>query len=529
MVVDNTGLVPAGVNTKSNTATATEATTGPYSSNTVTITITANANLQVSKSVSSPAAMVETACSSPCASTVDYSLTNTPVQTGKVIVYDNGVQVGVDNGTGVIIGGNLQNSTIDYTTGAIHLEFISSPSGDVTVSYNQPANPGDTIVYTVTVESTGSGLQPRTDENDADNAYFDATNNRVVFSVGNLARGQTRDMTFTVVVDSEMPNGTTSVTNTATASASNTASKNGIETFNVQAAPSLSLRKSAPDVLAWPLTTLAAPAFPITDKISVNSTSYFSVGDVITVGGVPAQVIAVTSRPVLLTTVAAFAPAGANNVQVNSTANISIGDWININDGIFNNTVTQVTNIVGTILTINPALTFNAAVGNPVNAINVFLSAPVTGGIGTAVRPALKFRLVYTNSGDAEATNVVVRDTLQPGLTFIPAPFSSSECSNVGQLVSCGLGTLSAGESGVLTVHASIGGTGTYTNFGQMVSDELPTFDSNTTTTAVGGIELTKSTSTPSVINNPTDGPDVATYTITFRRNLFQCTSHWSH
>jgi uncharacterized repeat protein (TIGR01451 family) len=138
MVVDNTGLVPAGVNTKSNTATATEATTGPYSSNTVTITITANANLQVSKSVSSPAAMVETACSSPCASTVDYSLTNTPVQTGKVIVYDNGVQVGVDNGTGVIIGGNLQNSTIDYTTGAIHLEFISSPSGDVTVSYNQP-------------------------------------------------------------------------------------------------------------------------------------------------------------------------------------------------------------------------------------------------------------------------------------------------------------------------------------------------------------------------------------------------------
>lgn len=460
--------VPAGVNIKSNTATANEAITGPYTSNTVIVSITTNANLSSTKSVSLPAPHAETICASSCPSTIDYTLANTPVHTGKLNILVNGTQAGVDSGTGIIIGDNFKNSTIDYATGALHLEFITAPApGDsISASYNAPAHPGDTLEYTITVRNTGADTatgvlvtdpipvnsryqnntlvyegSPQTDISGDDFAYFDAGNNRVVFAVGDLPVTGTRTMKFSVTIDEPLPDGTTTITNIATASASNIASKDGTAAFNIQATPVLSLHKNAPSLVPYPLTTVTFGGVGVT-TITVANVQYISVGDVISVGGTASIVTAINTSTRVLT-----------------------------------------------------------------------LETPVTAGPGTQVIPTIKFTLSYVNSGKADATNVIIRDTLQPGLSFLSA-YSSPECSNVPP-ITCTIGTLSAGEGGSKIIYVRPTGLGTYNNFSQMLSNELDTFSSNTTTTIVGGIKVAKSTSTPTVINNPADGIDYATYAIT--------------
>lgn len=464
--------VPPGVTSRSNTATATEATTGPYSSNTVTVSISTNANLSITKTVSSPARYVDAVGTGTGAQTVfDATLTSTPVQMSTLRILVDGTEVGADSGTGVIIGTNLKNSTINYTTGALHLEFISAPANGaaITASYFNPASPGDILQYSISVSNIGAAtatdvlvIDPvpanttyqvgsliyegssRTDAQDADNAYFDGTNNRILFSVGDLAVSQTRTMNFSVRVNSPLPNGTTALTNTATASAGNASSKNGRATFNAKAAPILSLTKNAPTIIPFPLTTLAANAV-LSTTITVNSTQYINVLDVISVNGV----------------------------------------------------ATRVTAISGNQLT---------------------LSNPVTGAVNDPVRGTIKYTLLYQNSGTAAATNVVVRDPLAAGLTYLSA-FSTAGCVNTPP-VTCNIGTLAPGQSGAITLQVFPTVRGTYLNYGTMLSNELTTFNSNTTTTVVGGLAITKRTTTPNVVNNPADGADTATYVISVTNQL---------
>jgi uncharacterized repeat protein (TIGR01451 family) len=529
------GTVPSGVTTKSNTASATEGGRN-YTGNTVTVSITANPSLSISKTVSAPAPYTQTVSSG------DNTLSNIPVQLNTLKILENGAEIGADSGTGFMIGNNLKNSTINYTTGVLHLEFITAPAGTITAKYNKPASPGDTLEYTITVSNIGGSdaaniivTDPipsyttyingtleyqgsaKTDETDGDEAYFDSANNRTVFNIGAaLAKTSTRTMKFSVVLSSVMPNGTTALTNTAAVSASNTASKSAEAAFNVQATPVLGLSKSAPDKL--PYTTTAAPIFA-SNKLSVNYSLSFNVGDVISVGGTTATITAVTyNKPVLLTRLNAAAPVGATSVSVLSAAYISIGDWININNGVGSSTITQVTNIIGNTLTISPALTYAAGNNNPVNVINVVTDVNVTSGINLPVRPAIKFSLSYINSGEADATNVSVRDTLQSNLTFVPSPYSSSACSSAGQVVTCTVGTVPAGGSGSFIVRAIPAAAGTYTNSGLILSSELTPINSNATTTVIGALELSKSTSTANVTNSVTG--TTATYTISLRNEF---------
>lgn len=477
--------VPTGITTKDNTATADEDTTGSYTSNTVTVTITTNAILEILKSVSSPGQTTDSVGTGDGSTTIfNATLSDIPVSRESLAILVDGTEVGSDSGTGYVIGDNLANSTINYSTGALYLEFITAPdSGDaITAQYHESISAGDSIEYTITVNSIGGSTatgvlvndpipsytsydngtlvyqgSSQTDEIDADDSYFDAGNNRVVFDVGDLTATSTRTMTFSVIVDSSLPDGTNALTNTATVSAGNTASKNATATIDSPASPDLSLAKTAPDILPYPLTTLNGNHLGVT-VLNVFNVQYFGIGDVVKIGSYYVYVTAV-----------------------------------------------------------NPATN------------QVTVDQPVIAGSGTAVQPTIKFILTYSNTGGADASGVEVRDQLASGLLYVdaipPVPartFSSPGCSSAGQLVTCTVGTVPAGDLGTLTIYAVPTGTGTYNNLGQMPSNELATVNSNTTTTVVGGIELSKSTSTPTVVNNPADGPDIARYTITVTPQVAQ-------
>ena len=382
--------VPPGVTTKDNSATATDQV-GNHASNIVTVAISPNANLQITKTVS--------------------------------LIVDN-------NNNGKVNPGD----TLEYTITTINIG--GSNAENVLVRDPIPSNTSyknGSLIYQTTSQS---------DANDADNAYFDAAGNRVMFNIGTLGIGITQTMKFRVTVDS-LSNGTSPINNTATVSASNTASKQATATINAEAASVLNLRKNAPAFMPYPLATVSHNYAQPSNTIDVNSTQFINVGDVLFIGGAMVTVTAVNSA---------------------------------------------------TQITVTPA---------------------ITPGNNAPVEPTFNFVYNYSNTGSTNATNVQVTDVLAFGLNYVsasPAP-TSAPAFNTNGTVTWNLGTLSLGATGSLTIRVRPTARGTYLNTGSMSSTEVPSFNSNTTTTVLGTVLLRKSTSTPSVTNTITG--TTATYTIT--------------
>jgi uncharacterized repeat protein (TIGR01451 family) len=83
---------------------------------------------------------------------------------------------------------------------------------------------------------------------------------------------------------------------------------------------------------------------------------------------------------------------------------------------------------------------------------NLVLSKMTLGDPAYAGGEAL-FQLVVSNSGPSDATLVVVTDTLPAGLTYSGG---DAACAAAGQVVSCSIGTVSAGGSRTLLLRATV-------------------------------------------------------------------------
>ena len=485
MLVASSG-VPPGVTYKNNFASATEATTSPPNSNTVTVAITTNANLSVTKTVSSPVYTANVGTGNGATKVFNATFPNIPVQVGSVEVFVAGTQVGSDSGTGIIIGDGLTASTINYTTGALHLEFLTAPANGaaITATYRQELAPGATVQYSITVTSNGGSTATgvvvydpipteasyvagtllydgaaQTDQSGDDNAYYDGVANRVVFTPGDMAVDTSHTLKFSVVLDSAFADGSTTVTNTATGQATNTASKSASASVVVTTSPNLTLSKSAPPLVPYPLAVLNGNHTATTTLTLTNppGSRYFNAGDLIYINGVVRTVTSVLSA-------------------------------------------TQVT-----------------------------VDSAITAGSGTQVLPVIKYNLYYANTGTASATNVSIKDILTTSpanLNYIsatPTP-TSAPAFNTNGILTWDLGTLAPGSVGTITVYTRPTATGTYSNTATMSASNVPNFASNTVNTTVGALELDKYTSTPSVVNNPADGADYATYVIRVR-NPFTATT----
>jgi uncharacterized repeat protein (TIGR01451 family) len=220
----------------------------------------------------------------------------------------------------------------------------------------------------------------------------------------------------------------------------------------------------------------------------------------VTAAAAPALSIS-KSAPVVvaypLTTLAVASPApGANQVTVTSAR------FLNPNDVV-------VLGAVGYKVT---------AVDYALNVVTLDKAVPVFAA-GTGVVPTVKYQFSYSNTGHAAATGVVIRDTFVPGMNFLSA-YSSAGCV-AGVPVNCTVGTVAAGATGLVTLRAYPSAAGTYTNFGMLFSSELNSITSNVVTTAVGGLEVGKTTSTPAIVNDPANGtPEIGSYAITLKSQL---------
>jgi len=188
------------------------------------------------------------------------------------------------------------------------------------------------------------------------------------------------------------------------------------------------------------------------------------------------------------------AATGSTSVFVNSTSLLEVGDWVQVVNG-SGNPVLQITAISGNVLTLGSA---------------------VTASSGTALRKAGVWSLAYQNTGDADASSVLVSDPLPASWIYVGSSPAASSAPAVGSngTVSWSLGTVAAAASGTLQLWAVPTATGSTTNTATLSATGLANVSSSASL-ATGGLVLSKATTTP---NSSAGG--TAHYVITISNSL---------
>lgn len=254
---------------------------------------------------------------------------------GETIVYNFSMDVGASPPTGLTTLDNFATATAGNDATVAQSETVT-----VTISTNPnigivktstpasgPLAAGDTVTYTISVENTGAGdaldvlvVDPiptntayslgsllyeaasQTDADDGDTGAFDALAVRTKWEIGTLASGASRSMSFAVVLDSTLPNGTTDILNTATVSSSNGGTESDDADLTAQAAPDFgALDKSAPESMAYPLTTLAATVSSVT-VFDVTDATLLGVNDYVSINGTATRITDITGSTITVDT-----------------------------------------------------------------------------------------------------------------------------------------------------------------------------------------------------------------------------------
>ena len=92
----------------------------------------------------------------------------------------------------------------------------------------------------------------------------------------------------------------------------------------------------------------------------------------------------------------------------------------------------------------------------------------------------LSYRITATNNGPGAATNVVVTDTLPPGVTFVSATTTQGGCNGSGP-VNCNLGGLAVGSSAIVTIVVTPSSSGQIVNTATVSASESDFDTSNNT------------------------------------------------
>ena len=91
----------------------------------------------------------------------------------------------------------------------------------------------------------------------------------------------------------------------------------------------------------------------------------------------------------------------------------------------------------------------------------------------------LTYTLVGRNNGPSTATNVVIADSLPPGVRYLSSSSTQGTCSASGQLVNCAIGTMPVGGTVTVTIRVRPLQRGTTLNVAVIVGAEAETSPAN--------------------------------------------------
>ncbi len=348
-----------------------------------------------------------------------------------------------------------------------------------------PFAPGDTVTSTLTLANDGgadaegiqvadavpayadfvagsltSGGVPQTDASGDDGAGFDSPGNRAVFTVGTLAPGTSRTLTFAFRIRKPMPTGSTALSSSATATASNAASKTAAAAGTVDAQATLGVVKDGPSTSAYP-GALAAVGATDTVTVQVDDASPFLVNQYVRIGSQTARITAISGSALTVSPsvdVTAGAPVIGSLTYTLRYANAGTADaapatlvdtlpagavYVASTGGTYNSVPGTVTWNLGTLAAGSASSAqvtlFPGAVGDATDtaALTAPSAAPASASFTTGVgglRLGLRtttptivqsgadtatYVITLENTGAAPATGVQVVDTLPSGFTYL--------------------------------------------------------------------------------------------------------------
>lgn len=177
----------------------------------------------------------------------------------------------------------------------------------------------------------------------------------------------------------------------------------------------------------------------------------------------------------------ATASSSGTTVQVDDITPFVVNQYI-----LVNGSDAKITAISGSTLTVDTALT-------------------VTNG--DDVTGSISYSILYGNSGTADATSTTLVDTLPAGATYITSTGGGVYAAGPNTLT-WNIGTLPVGDSGVVKVFIFPGAAGNATN-SATITAAIGDPATDSVTTGVGGLRISKSTSTPNIQSG-----NAATYVI---------------
>jgi uncharacterized repeat protein (TIGR01451 family) len=393
------------------------------------------------------------------------------VQRTVTVQVDSAVPAGVDQITDTAEvtddGANGADPTPGNNTDTDTDTVIAAP--DLRISKDDGltvVEPGDTVVYTLTITNDGNqdatGVEV-TDTLPANTSFVSASDGGsesggvVTWSIGALGVGETVYRTVTVQVDDPVPPGVDEITNTADAADDggngpdlNPADNTATDTDTVMGAPDLTITKDdgltevmPGDTVVYTLTITnvgnrTATGVAVSDTIP-DDTTFGSASDGGTEsGGVvswPTFDLAAGGAVTRTVAVTVDSPAPAGLEVITNTADVADDGSYGADPTPENNTATDTDTVIAA-----PDLTITKDDG---------LTEVVPG-------QTVVYTLTITNVGDQDATGVEVTDTLPANTSFVSASDGGVEA---GGVVTWTIGALGAGETVYRTVTIQVDAT----------------------------------------------------------------------
>lgn len=374
-------------------------------------------------------------------------------------------------GPGVNSGSGDSNTVTENTLGQ-SLSKTNNPT------FATPVQPGDTITYTLTYANTGTAaiqnvvvsdtLPVYTNFSSADTGgTYSAVDNTVTWNVGTVNAGQNVTLQYSVVLTAPLASGTL-IPNVATASAGSNGGAGG--TGGSGAASGI-----VPPVISNVVTNTVNSS-PVFDIVKSNSPQTpVKAGDVIHY-----ELVVINNGNANATSVVVNdqIPAGTTFIAGSATGGTSFSFSGGVASWMIDSLPVGVTETLGFSVVVNnplptpPVDIVNTAevvgstetgplsdpgrsntVTNPTVGIKITKSDNPGDGVGVKYGGTIQYTLNYTNLGTLPLSEVVVRDSVPGGTTYVSGSggnFAAGGDNGRG-VVSWNIGTLAAGQTGAVS------------------------------------------------------------------------------
>ncbi|MBL4608164.1 MAG: DUF11 domain-containing protein, partial [Pseudomonadales bacterium] len=212
---------------------------------------------------------------------------------------------------------------------------------------------------------------------------------------------------------------------------------------------------------------LTSGSTTITSTATVSAANAKASSDSVTITATAAPIMSISlsgpgNIPLPATTLAANANT-SNTLIMTSAALLSPGDYI-----LVNSSYARITSIAGDLVTVD---------------------TPITATSGDSIQLAASYSILYQNTGNAAATNVLINETLPAGWGYIASSPTATSAPSVGSngTINWVIGTVEAGNSGAMQFVALPTSSGSFTHTATLTADGSIT-ETATTTALVGGL-----------------------------------------